>query len=158
MRLPALLAVSDLMLGAGRLNGRRWAGQQLLLAWAKAAEDQPIALASENPAAMLKRLQPLLQSQGFSGVVHGLGLNRPQPFVPWGAFFIPDLSIGRWAQWRRPVGAAGFSLIGQIHTLSTASSLEQIQELVTEPLTPWDAVICSSSAGAAVLDAVMGDR
>ena len=29
--------------------------------------------------------------------------------------FLPDPSIGRWAQWRQPVGSAAFSLIGQIH-------------------------------------------
>ena len=64
-----------------------------------------------------------------------------------GRLLLPDPSIGRWAQWRQPVGASAFFLIGQIHTLSTPAVLGHLQDLVTEPVQPWDAVICSSRAG-----------
>ena len=49
-----------------------------------------------------------------------------------GVGFLPDPSIGRWAQWRQPVGSAAFSLIGQIHTLSTPAALGHLQDLVTD--------------------------
>ena len=76
----------------------------------------------------------------------------------WGGLFLPDPSIGRWALWRQPVGASAFSLIGQIHTLSTPAALSHLQDLVSEPVQPWDAVICSSTAGRSVVEAVLNSR
>ena len=75
-----------------------------------------------------------------------------------GWLFLPDPSIGRWAQWRQPVGSAAFSLIGQIHTLSTPAALGHVQDLVTEPVQPWDALICSSSAGRDAVEQVLKSR
>ena len=61
-------------------------------------------------------------------------------------------------QWRQPVGSAAFSLIGQIHTLSTPAALGHLQDLVTEPVQPWDAVICSSRAGRDAVEQVLDSR
>ena len=97
-------------------------------------------------------------NQGFSGDLHSLGLLDPEPCRKWGGFFLPDPSIGRWAQWRQPVGSAAFSLIGQIHTLSTPAALGHLQDLVTEPVQPWDALICSSSAGRDAVKQVLEAR
>lgn len=144
--LPVLITSGDLLPGGGELNGRRWAGQQLLRCWARQAGSRPMALAHADPA-QLEQLKPWLRSQGFSGDLHPLGLLDPEPCRAWGGFFLPDPSIGRWAQWRQPVGSAAFSLIGQIHTLSTPAALGHLQDLVTEPVQPWDALICSSRAG-----------
>ena len=52
----------------------------------------------------------------------------------------------------------GFSLIGQIHTLSTPAALAHLQDLVTEPVQNWDALICSSNAGRSVVEAVLDSR
>ena len=144
--LPVLITSGDLLPGGGELNGRRWAGQQLLRCWARQAGSRPMALAHADPA-QLEALKPWLKSHGFSGELHPLDLLNPEPFRAWGGFFLPDPSIGRWAQWRQTVGPAAFSLIGQIHTLSTPAALGHLQDLVTEPVQPWDAPICSSSAG-----------
>ena len=78
--------------------------------------------------------------------------------IPWGGLFLPDPSIGRWALWRQPVGASAFSLIGQIHTLSTPAALAHLQDLVSEPVQSWDALICSSTAGRSVVEAVLTSR
>ena len=51
-----------------------------------------------------------------------------------------------------------FSLIGQIHTLSTPAALGHLQDLVTEPVQPWDALICSSSAGRDAVEQVLDAR
>ncbi len=155
--LPALITSGDLLPGVGALNGRRWAGQQLLQCWARAAGAGPLALAHAQPV-QLQELLPQLRAFGFRGSLHGLGLLDPRPMAAWGGLFLPDPSIGRWAQWRRPAGAAAFSLIGQIHTLSTAAAIGHLQDLVTEPVQPWDAVICSSSAGRDVVQAVLEAR
>ena len=155
--LPVLITSGDLLPGGGELNGRRWAGQQLLRCWARQAGSRPMALANADPA-QLEQLKPWLKSQGFSGELHPLGLLDPEPCRAWGGFFLPDPSIGRWAQWRQPVGSAAFSLIGQIHTLSTPAALGHLQDLVTEPVQPWDALICSSSAGRNAVEQVLDAR
>ena len=78
--------------------------------------------------------------------------------IPERGLFLPDPSIARWALWRQPVGASAFSLIGQIHTLSTPAALAHLQDLVSEPVQSWDALICSSTAGRSVVEAVLNSR
>lgn len=156
-RLPVLITSRDLLPGCGDLNGRRWAGQQLLKSWAACLGPEPMALAHAQPNE-LKKFLPILRDAGLKGPLHGLSLIDPRPFCEWGGLFLPDPSIGRWAQWRRPVGAAGFSLIGQIHTLSTAAALGHLRDLILEPVEAWDALICSSSAGREVVESVLDDQ
>ena len=155
--LPALITSGDLLPGGGALNGRRWAGQQLLKSWAARSGSRPMALASPRPQA-LQQLLPFLRDQGFEGELNRLDLLYPEGVIPWGGLFLPDPSIGRWALWRQPVGASAFSLIGQIHTLSTPAALSHLQDLVSEPVQPWDALICSSTAGRSVVEAVLNSR
>lgn len=155
--LPALITSGDVMPGAGELNGRRWAGHQLLRAWASFAGQSTLALAQADPLALLD-LKPWLEQSGFQGQLKPLGLVDPQPFCDCGGLFLPDPSIGRWAQWRQSVGADAFSLMGQIHTLSTPTALGFLQDLLTEPIQPWDALICSSTAGRDVVQAVLDVR
>jgi len=116
-----------------------------------------MALAHAQPNT-LHSLLPMLRQQGFSGDLYGLGLLDPEAIAPWGGLFLPDPSIGRWAQWRQTAGAARFSLIGQIHTLSTPAALGHLQDLVSEPVQSWDALICSSTAGRDVVKVVIHDR
>ena len=40
-QLPALIVSADFLPGGGALNGRRWAGQQLLRTWARLAGSDP---------------------------------------------------------------------------------------------------------------------
>ena len=155
--LPALIVSGDLLPGGGPLNGRRWAGQQLLRLWGQAAASEAITLMLAQPA-QVEPYAALLREAGHTGPVRGLPFTDPTPLQAVGGLFLADASIGRWAQWRLPSGSAAFSLIGQIHTICTPAAVAQIQELVSEPLAPWDALICSSSAGKAVVEALILDR
>lgn len=155
--LPVLIASSDLLPHGGPLNGRRSAGQTLLWLWAKQAGANPLTLAVSGPE-QREGLYEFSKSAGHTGELNLLDFINPEAIVPHGALFLPDPSIGRWSHWRSLVGSAAFSLIGQIHTLSTPASMTLIEELVTEPVRPWDAVICTSHAGKAVLEAVIDDR
>ncbi len=154
--LPALVASSDLLPEGGPLNGRRLAGQTLLWLWSKYSASDPLALlSSKDLKAGFERFSRLA---GHRGKLNILDFINPAEITPYGALFLPDPSIGRWAHWRALCGPAKFSLIGQIHTLSTPVSMRLMQELVTEPIKPWDALICSSHAGKAVVQGVLDDR
>ena len=155
--LPALVTSGDLLPGGGALNGRRWAGQQLLKSWAACSGPRPMALASPRPQE-IQQILPFLRDHGFDGELNALDLLSPASVIPWGGLFLPDPSIARWALWRQPVGASAFSLIGQIHTLSTPAALAHLQDLVSEPVQSWDALICSSTAGRSVVEAVLNSR
>ena len=129
----------------------------MLRAWARFAGDSPLALAHADPQTLLG-LQPWLEQSGFQGQLKPMGLGTPPTLSGLRGLFLPDPSIGRWAQWRQPVGADAFSLIGQIHTISTPTALGLLQELLTEPVQPWDALICSSTAGRDVVQGVLDIR
>ncbi|MBM5785190.1 MAG: hypothetical protein FJ076_10260, partial [Cyanobacteria bacterium K_DeepCast_35m_m1_288] len=154
---PALLVSGDLLSQGGNLNGRRWAGKTLLQAWAAHLGDQPLNLACGDPA-FGTSLEPLTREAGHSGPIQAHGLVDPAPYAALGGLFIPDPSIGRWARWRQAIGSEKFSLIGQIHTLNTPASLAHLEALASEPIHPWDALICTSAAGRAVVEAVLANR
>ena len=109
VNLPALITSGDLLPGGGALNGRRWAGQQLLKSWAARSGPHPMALASPRPQA-IQQLLPFLRDQGFEGELNGLDLLSPEGVIPWGGLFLNlQLDAGHGA----PVGASMFSLIGR---------------------------------------------
>ena len=108
---PALLVGSDALSRGSNLNGRRWAGQALLEAWASQLGDQPLDLACGDASLGATQLKPLLKSAGHSGPVRIHNLVDPTPYGELGGLFIPDPSIGRWTRWRLAVGAERFPLI-----------------------------------------------
>lgn len=161
MNRTGLLISSDLWLEGNQLNGRRWAAQSWLREWVQATDEDQLNLlvASVGPD-VLRALQQQFGALGWTKTIALMSMSTPQQVVQQGCgvLFIPDPSLGRWAQWRRVVGGSTFSLVGQIHTISSQGSQALLQELVTEPVMPWDAVVCSSTAGRAVVEAVLDDR
>ena len=154
---PALLVSGDFIGDGNSLNGRRWAGKTLLRAWSSHLQDLPLQLACSDPA-LVSSIEPLVREAGHKGQIQANGLVDPAPFATIGGLFIPDPSIGRWACWRNAIGSNQFSLIGQIHTLNTPASLAHLEALATEPVQPWDSLICTSNAGREVVEAVFNDR
>ena len=63
-----------------------------------------------------------------------------------GAIYYPGPSIGDHAYHRAFYGHNAWSLCGITHTTSSATAMDGIVNLVTSPVYPWDAVICTSSA------------
>ncbi|WP_115071233.1 glycosyltransferase [Synechococcus sp. UW179B] len=158
-RLPALLMVPDLLPGGGPLNGRRWAGQQLLKLWLSLAAGQELPLLVADPVGLGNQIQALLQSWGAANAVSANDLFSTNKVERCGALMVPDPSIGIWSGWRDAFSTpASFSLIGQIHTLCTTGAMARIEELTAENILNWDALICSSNAGRAVVEAVLSQR
>jgi glycosyltransferase involved in cell wall biosynthesis len=148
----------DLLPGGGPLNGRRWAGQQLLRLWLELAGDQPLQLVAADPG-IGAAVQQLLQNWKANNGVHIHGLVESGPIQAIGSFFTPDPALGLWSLWRDATATpASFSLIGQIHTLCTTAALTRLEELSVENVFSWDALICSSSAGRQVVEAVLEQR
>ena len=63
-----------------------------------------------------------------------------------GMVYYPGPGIGEHAFHRAAQGHGAWSLCGITHTTSSATAMEAITALVTSPVQPWDAVICTSTA------------
>jgi len=77
------------------------------------------------------------------------------PIEAIGTLYTPGPDLGRYAWLRRSGGQRRFSLVGVTHTLSEASAQEAVGNLLTGPVQPWDALVCTTAAAkAAVLRAL----
>jgi starch synthase len=63
-----------------------------------------------------------------------------------GVVYHPGPGIGSHAWQRTQFGNDAWSLCGITHTTSSASSMDSIVGLLTAPVQPWDALICTSTA------------
>lgn len=61
-------------------------------------------------------------------------------------FFAHSRATEFWAQVGGAAGHGAWSLCGITHTTSSAGAMDAIANLLTAPVQPWDAVICTSSA------------
>ncbi len=98
-------------------------------------------------------------AQAFAAVVKAAGRTEPVKAVDKnslaalsqpGVVYFPGPGIGDHA-WQRALvgGAAGhsaWSLCGITHTTSSAGAMDALANLLTAPVQPWDAVICTSTA------------
>lgn len=63
-----------------------------------------------------------------------------------GGIYFPGPNIGSLAQFRLRAGAASYSLTGITHTTASHQAMDALTSLLTTPVMPWDALICTSSA------------
>ena len=63
-----------------------------------------------------------------------------------GVVYYPGPGIGEHAQHRAAFGHGAWSLCGITHTTSSAGAMDALAGLITAPVQPWDAVICTSTA------------
>lgn len=105
-------------------------------------------------------------AEKFSQQVKSLSTTPPEiRFVPWmapaglagaGTLYRPDPGICEDAWHRRhQASARAYSLCGVTHTLASQSVLSSITRLLSAPLYPWDAVICTSSVAKSLLRKVL---
>jgi starch synthase len=100
-------------------------------------------------------LQPQLPAGAELALCTGLG---PGQLREWGCLHLPDPGLGQWCQLRSGSPADAFSLSGVIHTLCSNRVLLALEQLLDAPVYPWDALICTSSAGKRVVEAAMAAR
>ncbi len=65
----------------------------------------------------------------------------------------PDLSPFAWR--RRTRGTASYSLCGLNHTVASAKVMSSLGDLLTAPIQPWDALICTSQSSKSAMRHVM---
>lgn len=78
--------------------------------------------------------------------VHVITKNTLQDLKKPGVVFYPEPNISRYAWQRAAFGHGAWSLCGITHTTSSAGAMDAIADLITAPVQPWDALICTSNA------------
>tara|TARA_Y100001968_G_scaffold245545_1_gene229662 strand:- start:1351 stop:2937 length:1587 start_codon:yes stop_codon:yes gene_type:complete len=63
-----------------------------------------------------------------------------------GSIFYPGPDISSFAKLRSFSGHSKWGVIGITHTTSSAGAMDSIVQLLTAPIYPWDALICTSNA------------
>ena len=155
---PVLLMSADLLPGGGSLNGRRWAGQQLIRLWSQLCFGKDLNLLVADHA-LGHEVEKFLRGLKFSTSVQTYDLFDLTQVETCGALMIPDPSIGLWSLWRDAFSKpSAISLIGQIHTLSTVGAMSLLERIASDNVFSWDALICSSKAGHHVVEMVLEQR
>lgn len=128
-----------------KLMGRNAAGESFLRGFFTYAKANEFWAQVDKPA----------QAQAFADAARASGRSEPVKVVDRnnlaglgevGAVYHPGPGIGQQAWYRSHFGHGRWSLCGITHTTSSAGAMDALAELITAPVQPWDAVICTSSA------------
>lgn len=128
-----------------KLMGRNAAGESFLrgfLTYAKAAEFWVQVERPEHARHFAQRVQAFGRCEAVK-VVSASSLGA---LAQVGALFTPGPGIGAHAWQRAAFGHGSWSLTGITHTTASAGAMDALAELITAPVQPWDAVICTSAA------------
>lgn len=131
-------------MGGPKLMGRNAAGNSFLRGWlAHSAQREAVALVEHAEHAQVFR--DLCAQHAPTRPTRVLG---PAQLADGGAtrVYYPGPNIHELAWQRQLLGRAKFSLTGITHTTASAGAMDAIAELLTAPLAPWDALICTSAA------------
>ena len=137
-----------------KLMGRQSAGYGLLR-----------AAVGANPGGTLAAYTPQQSSfDAFAQAVRALDPDVNAEWIPAvrldllakaGTLYRPDSALSIPAATRLREGPAAYSLCGVTHTLCTDGALRQLCDLLTTPIMPWDALICTSQAALTLVRGVM---
>ena len=150
MSLPALNAAiyyvpEAYSTGGPKLMGRNAAGESFLrgyLRHAKATEFWAYVQSQEHG----QQFASAAQANGRPEPVKLVGRGSMGSLSQVGTLYYPGPDIGASAFARSGFGHGGWSLCGITHTTSSATAMDALADLLTAPVQPWDAVICTSNA------------
>ena len=151
-----LLPIDAFDTSTHQVMGRRVAGSsfaQGLAASLKQGEQLSVFTGSQEA---LPALQALLQPALTPGAQAHLHADLdPTLIARSGCLHLPDPGLHHWC-WLRADGASSrFSLTGVTHTLCSHAVMQSLEQLVTAPLEPWDALVCTSRSALQVVQAAM---
>lgn len=142
------------VLEKGKIVGRRMAGATFLRAAVEGRQGEilagyaPLAQSGDNFRAAVRAIDPSAEALWIPA-------NRFDLLAEHRVLFRPDHVIGEHAYWRLRAGPARFSICGITHTLSTHAAMDGICALLSAPVMPWDALICTSTAARSLVETVV---
>lgn len=152
MKAAILFANDGYLLDGPKLMGRQAAGNGFLRAAVLDGEPLtgfgPGSKTEPSFHAAVKAISPTAESRWIPAA-------RPDLLAEARVLYRPDPVLGPQANLRQRVGMDAFSICGVTHTLSSSSTVQYLANLATEPVAPWDAVVCTSNAAHAVVSGAL---
>ena len=132
-----------------KLMGRNAAGESFLRGFLAHSQGKEFWAQVEKPE-HAQMFAASVQAASRAGPVKAVDKSSLAALAEPGVVYYPGPGIGVHA-WHRAVagGSAGhgaWSLCGITHTTSSAGAMDALSDLLTAPVQPWDAVICTSKA------------
>lgn len=131
-----------------KLMGRHAAGEGFLKGFlTHAAVDEFIAYV--DSAAQAQAFTAFCTAQGGRAASlprHIAGPGREAPLLRAGTLMLPGPGLAEQAWRRRRGDPRRWAITGVTHTTASARAMDSIGELLTGPVEPWDALICTSRA------------
>ena len=139
-----------------KLMGRNAAGESFLRGFLTHSQSKEFWAQVQNMD-HAKHFAQTVQSFSRPEPVKAVDKNSMPALAEVGMVYYPGPGIGEHAFHRALAGAAGvagkctnphtaWSLCGITHTTSSAGAMDALANLITAPVQPWDAVICTSTA------------
>ena len=139
-----------------KLMGRNAAGESFLRGFLTHSQTTEFWAQVQNMD-HAKHFAQTVQSFARTEPVKAVDKNSMPALAEVGMVYYPGPGIGEHAFHRALAGAAGvagkstnphtaWSLCGITHTTSSAGAMDALANLITAPVQPWDAVICTSTA------------
>ena len=125
--------------------GRNAAGEAFLRGFCKCQTAKDIFLYAAKES-FFPEIKELSDQFGITDYAKFLSPMRHGALMEPGALFYPGPDIGHQAFLRSSFGHTSWSLCGITHTTSSTGAMDALCELITAPVQPWDAIICTSQA------------
>ena len=141
--------------GGQRLLGRHSAGEGFLKSLVQHGSADYLYCCADSEATFQEfcaRIQPWLSQPRK---VRWIKKDRPDLLSAPGTIYRPDPALSDMVWARRFVNQRAYSICGVTHTIATKYVMESIGNLVTAPVQPWDALICTSAAVKTTVERVM---
>lgn len=133
--------------GRSKLMGRHAAGEGFLRAYVQTAVSNrasgEASCLAVTPAAA-NRFRELVGEIDARVAVRAFGPGQLGATRRTGTLYLPGPDLGHWARLRDADNAHAYSLCGVTHTISSIGAIELIQEFLSTPVAPWDALVCTS--------------
>jgi glycosyltransferase involved in cell wall biosynthesis len=129
----------------GEMMGRRMAGETFLKAWIEHGEADPLT-AWVHSQSDGEAFEPHARELGATGRIAVASLANLAPLRDAQTLWLADPALARHSWERRWFQQDGWSIVGITHTISSGRAVDAIAGLLTAPVQPWDALICTSRA------------
>ena len=139
------------------LKGRHSAGESFLDAFLQTVEGPEVyglllnseggPQFAETVAAAGRDLSPKVITRSDIDVLSGQGL-----------LYVPHAELAREARTRSFLTEQAYAICGVTHTISSPEAIERIAGIVTEPVAPYDALICTSKTVHSAISNVLSIR
>ena len=134
-----------------KLMGRQAAGEGFLAGFARHADVGTYYCLSTARDIAERFAASVMREAPAGRQVAWIAADAPARIAEPGCLYLPGPGLSEYAFQRRAVGQRAYSLCGVTHTTASAGAMDAIASLLTGPVQPWDALICTSGA---VLDTV----